>query len=195
MKLILILSYLLVRVLKECNFSDSNLPTTKPNIMRWEQIKANSASEIYNLYKGDKKLLTVSLNPFSNSARVECDDQKRVFLIRKEGFRRNKTVLRSEYGIKIGELGHDNKENFIDVNDERFYYAIQNNPLPELILFKESKENPFVVCGLNNTDDTNALHFSKDKNLQNTSHPGLLMALCWYMFLPVTKKEEVAELA
>ena len=162
--------------------------------MRWEQAKANSASEIYNLYKGDEKLLTVSLNPFSNSARVECADQKRVFLIRKEGFRRNKTVLRSEYGIKIGELGHDNKENFIDVNDERFYYTIQNNPLPELILYKDSKENPFVVCGLNNIDDNTALHFSKDTNLQNTSHPGLLMALCWYMFLPVTQDKQFAEL-
>lgn len=98
--------------------------------MRWESIKSTSNNEIYHLYKGDDKLLTVTLNPFSNSARVECDSQKRIFLIRKEGFRRNKTVLRSEYGIKIGELGQDNKENFIDVNNERFYYAIHNNPLP-----------------------------------------------------------------
>ena len=161
--------------------------------MRWEQIKATSSSEIYNLYKGDKKLLTVSLNPFSNSARVECEKEKRVFLIRKEGFRRNKTVLRSEYGIKIGELGHDNKENFIDVNEERFYYTIQNNPLAELVLYKESKENPFVVCGLNVTEGNAAVHFSKDSdNLKATSHPGLLMALCWYMFLPVTKENVVA---
>lgn len=161
--------------------------------MRWEQIKANSNSEVYNLYKGDKKLLTVSLNPFSNSARVECENEKRVFLIRKEGFRRNKTVLRSEYGIKIGELGHDSKENFIDVNDERFYYTIQNNPLAELVLYKESKENPFVVCGLNTKGGNLAVHFSKDSNLPSNSHPGLLMALCWYMFLPVTK-ENVVEL-
>jgi hypothetical protein len=163
--------------------------------MRWEQTKATSNSEVYNLYKGDKKLLTVSLNPFSNSARVECENEKRVFLIRKEGFLKHKTVLRSEYGIKIGELGHDNKENFIDVNEERFYYTIQNNPLAELVLYKESKENPFVVCGLNVTEGTAAVHFSKDSdNLKATSHPGLLMALCWYMFLPVTK-ENVAEYA
>ena len=161
--------------------------------MRWEQTTSNSATEIYNLYKGDKKLLSVSLNAFSNSARVECEKEKRVFLIRKEGFRRNKTVVRSEYGIKIGELGHDSKENFIDVNEERFYYTIQNNPLAELILYKESKENPFVVCGLNSTDGNAAVHFSKDSdNLKATSHPGLLMALCWYMFLPVTKEKVAA---
>ena len=103
-------------------------------------------------------------------------------------------MLRSEYGIKIGELGHDNKENFIDVNNERFYYIIHNNPLAELVLYKESKENPFVVCGLNTKEGTPTVHFSKNNDLLSTSHPGLLMALCWYMFLPVTK-ENVAEFA
>ena len=92
--------------------------------MRWESVASTSNNEIYHLYKEDKKLLTLILNPFSNTARVECEKQKRVFLIRKEGFRRNKTVLRSEYGIKIGELGQENKANFIDVNEERFFYTI-----------------------------------------------------------------------
>ncbi len=160
--------------------------------MRWESVTASSNNEIYDLYKDDKKILTVILNPFSNSARVECEKEKRVFLIRKEGFRRNKTVLRSEYGIKIGELGQENKENFIDVNNERFFYATQNNPLAELVLYKESIDKPFVTCGLSAKEGTASVHFTKDKQLSDTSHPGLLMALCWYMFLPVTK-ENVAE--
>lgn len=162
--------------------------------MRWETASTDSANEIYHLYKDDKKILTVILNPFSNSARVECDKQKRVFLIRKEGFRRNKTVLRNEYGVKIGELGQENKENFIDVNEERFYYTTHNNPLPELVLYKEAKDKPFVSCGLSVKEGTTAVHFAKDKQLSDTSHPGLLMALCWYMFLPVTK-ENVVEFA
>lgn len=54
--------------------------------MRWESIKSTSNNKIYHLYKGDDKLLTVTLNPFSNSPRLECDSQKRIFLIRKEGF-------------------------------------------------------------------------------------------------------------
>ncbi len=166
----------------------------KLSCMRWESVTANSNNEIYQLYKDDKKILTVILNPFSNSARVECEKEKRVFLIRKEGFRRNKTVLRSEYGIKIGELGQENKENFIDVNNERFFYATQNNPLAELVLYKESKDKPFVTCGLNAKEGTASVHFTKDKQLSGTSHPGLLMALCWYMFLPVTK-ENVVEFA
>lgn len=160
--------------------------------MRWESIASASNNEIYHLYKEDKKLLTLILNPFSNTARVECEKQKRVFLIRKEGFRRNKTVLRNEYGIKIGELGQENKANFIAVNNERFFYTTQNNPLAQLVLYKESKENPFVTCGISVKEGNTAVHFTKDKQLAETSHPGLLMALCWYMFLPVTK-ENVAD--
>src|SRR5688572_33170403 len=102
--------------------------------MRWESAITTSGNETYHLYKDDKKILTLNYNPFSKTARVECDTQKRIFLIRKEGFRRNKTVIRTEYGIKVGELGQENKENFIDVNKERFFYSIKNNPLAELIL-------------------------------------------------------------
>ena len=162
--------------------------------MRWETVSSTSNNEVYHLYRDDKKILTIALNPFSNSARVECEKQKRVFLIRKEGFRRNKIVLRNEYGIKIGELGHENKDNFIDVNDERFYYTIHNNPMAELVLYKESIDHPFVTCGLSTKEGNPSVNFTKDKKLSDATHPGLLMALCWYMFLPVAK-ENVAEFA
>ncbi|MBL7747013.1 MAG: hypothetical protein JNM19_06270 [Chitinophagaceae bacterium] len=162
--------------------------------MRWETSSGTNNNEVYKLYKGEKKLLTLTINPFSNSARVECEGEKRIFLIRKEGFRKNKTVLRTEYGFKIGELGIENKEHFITVNDQRFYYTIQNNPLAELILYKESKETPFVACGLSAEEGDTSVRFSKDSTLNNEPHPGLLMALCWYMFLPVAK-ENVVEFA
>ena len=159
--------------------------------MRWESVKSTSDNEIYHLYKEDKKILTLTLNTFSQTARVECEKQKRVFLIRKEGFLRNKTILCNEYGIKIGELGQENKENYIDLNDERFFYTMHNNPLAELVLYKESKDKPFVSCGLSVKDGNAAVHFTKDTKLSETSHPGLLMALCWFMFLPVTKENVV----
>jgi hypothetical protein len=162
--------------------------------MRWESQTNNNNHEDYHLYKDDKKILSLSINPFSSTARVECNKEKRVFLIRKEGFMKNKTVLRNEYGIKIGELGSENKENYIDVNGERFFYAYHNNPLAELVLYKDTINKPFVVCGLNTDKGETAVHFKKDKDHPEGPHPGLLMALCWYMFLPVTK-ENVAEFA
>ncbi len=162
--------------------------------MRWETADSSSQHEVYHLYKDDKKILSLTVNKFSNSARVECSKEKRVFIIRKEGFLKNKTILRNEYGIKIGELGSENKEDFIDINDERFYYTIHNNPLAELVIYKEAKDKPAVVCGLSTKDGDTAVHFAKDSSIKTAPHPGLLMALCWYMFLPVTK-ENVAEFA
>lgn len=162
--------------------------------MRWESTAAANNNEVYRLFKNDKKLLTLTLNPFSSSARVECESEKRVFLIRKEGFRRNKTVLRTEYGFKIGELGVENKEQFITVNNERIYFTIHNNPLAELVLYKESKNKPLVVCGLSAENGNAGVYFSKDNTTATMPHPGLLMALCWYMFLPVAKENVAAVL-
>ena len=83
--------------------------------MRWELHHSTSEHEIYHLLKDDEKLLTLELNIFSNTARVHNKNDKRVFVIRKEGLRRNKTVIRNEYGIKIGELEQDpgNKDSLL----------------------------------------------------------------------------------
>ncbi len=158
--------------------------------MRWESTNSTSANEVYQLFNDDKKLLTLSINSFSNTARVECNKEKRIFLIRKEGFRRNKTVLRTEYGFKIGELGTENNQTFIIVNDEKFFYNIHNNPTPELILYKDSEAKPFVVCNLNTQSDS-TVNILQHPTLTDAAHPGLLMALCWYMFLPVSKENPV----
>ena len=160
--------------------------------MRWEKSHSTSSNEIYHLWHNDKKLLTLTLHPFSNSARVECAEEKRVFLIRREGFFRNKTVILNEYGVKVGELGFDNENRFIDVNNERFYYRIENKPISQMLLYTESKDNPVVTCGLNVMDGNTSLRFEKDKSL--ISQSSLLMALCWYLFLPLTK-ENMAEFA
>ena len=169
--------------------------------MRWELVSSDARQEVYHLFKNDKKLLTLVIDPFSNTARVECANEKRVFQLRKEGFLRNKTVIRNEYGIKIGELGQENKQNFIDVNNERFNYSIDEGPSAKLVLYKEAKDQPFVTCRINSKearpDDpfgrgNSVINFKKDKSLGSASHPGLLMALCWYMFLPVAKESAAA---
>jgi hypothetical protein len=157
--------------------------------MRWEKSNSASSNEIYHLWHNDKKLLTLTLHPFSNAARVEAPNEQRVFLIRKEGFFRNKTVLRNEYGIKVGELGLENENRFIDVNNERFYYQVEESPIAQMILYREKKEDPVVICGLNVRDGNASVQFEYDKSL--ISQTGLLMALCWYMFMPSAKELNV----
>lgn len=154
--------------------------------MRWETISTNSRNEVYELRLQDQKLLTLTLHPFSHTGRIESENEKRVFLIRKEGFLRNKTVLRNEYGIKIGELGLENKENFIEVFDQRFYYSIDQGPSPHLVLYKKTADHPSLICELNIKGGNASVHLDKAGKLD--SHPELLVAMCWYMFLPVARK-------
>ena len=162
-------------------------------MMRWVSKLASTGHETYHLYKDDEKILVLTLNSFSKAARVECTSPKRIFHIKKEGFLRNKTVLCNEYGVKIGELGHENKQNFITINDQRFFYLLRNNPLAELIVFRESKDKPILSCSLVTENGYAAVRFSQDQFIDESLNPGLLMATCWYLFLPVSK-ENVPEL-
>lgn len=160
--------------------------------MQWEAIPSVSGNEVYHLSENNKKILTLSCHPFAHSARVECEGEKRVFLIRKEGFRRNKTVLRSEYGVKIGELGAEGGRQFIDVHEDRIFYTISVDPNPQIILFKESESKPLLVCGMNKQEGKSSVDLPANRNFLPGTYPGLLMALCWYMLLPVTPKSAVA---
>jgi len=162
--------------------------------MRWETLSTDANHEVYKLKHKDHTLLTLTLHPFSNTARVENEDEKRVFQIRREGFRRHKTVLRNEYGIKIGELGVENKLQFIEINKEKYYYTIRHNPNAELVIYRESINTPILVCGLDVDTGKNSVHLEKDKTPASTP-VSLLMGLCWYMFLPVTREDTVAQFA
>ena len=147
--------------------------------MKWQIAKSTLTQEIYELWSKEKKLLTLEFHSATNSARIEYADEKRVFLIRKEGFLRSKIVLCNEYGIRLGYLVQDNKESYIELNNERFFFDINKTPLPRLIIYKESKDHPFVICELD----------VKDHTLPANLYSSLLLALCWYMFLPVSRKQ------
>jgi len=156
--------------------------------MKWQLVVSSSRQEIYELWNTEKKLLTLEFHPTTNSARIEYADEKRVFLIRKEGFLKNKTVLCNEYGFRLGQLVYENKENFIELNNERFYYEVMEVPEPLVIIYKELKENPEVVCGLNIAKPSLSVQNLKNKILPITALSSLLLALSWYMFLPAAKE-------
>ncbi len=167
------------------------LNLTKINhFMKWVVASSSAKQEIYELWDEDKKLLTLDFHPFTNMARIESADEKRVFLIRKEGFLRNKIVLRNEYGMKMGHLGYEkglSNEGFVDLDNEHFTYRIDNNPIAELKIFRDSKEEPLVVCKLKPKNGNASVHFNKGGELSASEHM-LLMSLCWYMFLPIAKE-------
>ena len=159
--------------------------------MRWTVTSKSAKQEIFELWHEDKKLMTLEYHPFTNSARIESADEKRVFLIRKEGFLRNKTVLRDEYGMRVGELSYEkfhSNEGTIELLDEKFSYRIENNPVTAFRIFRDdNKDTPFVKCGLKADKGNTSLEFEKENELSQSQH-FLLMSLCWYMFLPVAKE-------
>lgn len=156
--------------------------------MKWEIASSTATQEIYELWQDEKKLLTLDFHPTTNSARIKYAGEKRVFLIRKEGFLKNKTVLCNEYGIRMGYLVNDNKETYVELNNEKFFYLIKDNPKPELIIYKESKDQPLITCGLNVNNVNASPRLKNEKNLPVDSHSSLILALCWYMLLPVTEE-------
>ena len=167
----------------------------KTQHMKWEYLPAKGNEETYSLCHNEKELLRLYYHPFTNSARVEYAQEKRVFLIRKEGFLRNKTVLCNEYGIRIGQLGrgHDGG-GVLEINQERFSYNIHNNPLAEIVIAKENDpEEPLFTCGLKTNNGSAQIELTSKPDHILAPH-FLLMALCWYLFLPVAK-ENVLEYA
>lgn len=162
--------------------------------MKWETVTSSIGQTVYTLWNNGRKLSTLVFHSSSNAARIEYADEKRVFLIRDEGFRKNKTVLRTEYGIRIGHTGSENNENFIVLNDERYFYSVDDKNEPAVTIYKESIDKPLAVCGLSLQEDLLSKSGVK-RPLPQKALFSLLVGLCWCLFPPVTEKQKSLEFA
>ena len=159
--------------------------------MNWETVTSGIGYKAYALWNNGRKLLTLGFQSSSNFVRIEAEGEKRAFTIRYEGFLKNKMVMRNEYGVRIGQVSAENKENLIAFNDERLYYTITNDKGPQVIIYKESPDKPLAVCALTLDNDKSILPSVKP----SATHQSLLLALCWYLFSPVARQEKVPEFA
>ncbi|MBS1919081.1 MAG: hypothetical protein JST17_02400 [Bacteroidetes bacterium] len=153
--------------------------------MQWELLSSITEPFEFILWHHKKILLTLTFHPGTNSVRVESEKERRVFLIRNEGFLKSKTVLRNEYGVQIGQIRHENKEHYIEMGNQKYLYLIRNNSIPEVLIYKDSKENPVIVCELNFTNN----YFSNNKNLPAKVEPSLLLSLCWHLLGPKSREK------
>ena len=147
--------------------------------MKWETVTSTIGHSAFALWNNGRKLATLVFNPASNAARIEYDDEKRVFLLRNEGFLRNKTVLCNEYGVRIAHSGSENNERFIMLNDQRYFYDLTNEQESSLTIYKESRDQPLAVCTL---DMSTGGGWGKTSLFADNTHYSLLMALCLYLF-------------
>lgn len=155
--------------------------------MKWETVSSTIGHSVYALWNNGKKLITLVFHSSSNAARIDYEDEKRVYLIRDEGFRKSKTVLRTEYGIRIGYAGVENNERFIEVNDERYFYSLNNSREPAVTIYKESKDQPLAICGLDVRSSDLLARVGAKRFLPEKALYSLLLGLCLCLFKKLEK--------
>ena len=149
--------------------------------MKWLSITTRVQEKIYELWNSEEKLLALAYHPASGTLRISADDEKRVFLIGREGFLRRRTVLRNEYGIRIGQLTYDNNQDnqgMIDVHEGDFTYLLQRDPRPRASIYRNGE---MLVA-------TELPAISEDINSDN--YDLLMLMLCWYISTTVKKQME-----
>lgn len=149
--------------------------------MKWTYVGANGNSEVYELWQKEKKLLAFYFNPSIGSARISYDNEKRAFQVRTEGFMKNKTVIRNEYGYRIGKLYYENdhvNQGYVETDSERlrFIYSVTSR---EFLIYKPDDAKPFITCGLNL--DKRVAGLAVGSQIPQSHINCLLLFLCWYV--------------
>ena len=160
--------------------------------MKWESVTSTLGYSVYALWNNGRKLATLVFNFSSNAARIEYADEKRVFLVRKEGFMKNKTVLRNEYGIRVGYAGIENNESFIELDNQRFFYSIDDHEGPAVTIYKESKDQPLAICGLDVRSSDLLARVGAKRFLPEKALYSLLLGLCLCLFKKLEKEPSLS---
>ena len=164
--------------------------------MKWVLISNQKALvQEYHLIENDTSKVIVKYSPLHRSARISCGSKHRLFFIESTGVLTGKYVFKNEYGMEIGNMSYGkslNRDGIVIIESKKYSYKIQNNPLAEITVFENESQQPVVSCGL--TDDSNGTGISFSQHDNNINNSCLLLSLCWYLFLPVSK-ENVVEYA
>lgn len=158
--------------------------------MQWKKITTGIA-QTYQLIEGNSTLATISINHGSSILRTMCQSIQRVFFIHKEGFWKNRTVLKNEYGQKIGKLYYEKAHadmGIVEIEDKKFQYTFRNNPLAEISVYKEGGSQPVVACGLTTKEGQTTVKLTRYGNFADADMQYILFALSWYLFLPIAKE-------
>lgn len=149
--------------------------------MKWETVTSTIGHSAYALWNNGRKLVTLAFNPLSNAARIEYENEKRVYLIRREGFLKNKLVLCNEYGVRLAHTASENKASFIVLNNQRYFYDFDNEREPALTFYKGSRDQPLAVCTMS-IDDIDRSLWAKKFPLKDTAAYTLILLMCFYLF-------------
>jgi len=145
-------------------------------------VKQLPGQQDYLLKEDDKTVLKLQYKKDLHTARVETEKERRVLIIDDEGLLKTKSVLKNEYGIRIGSLNYDNfsdTHGSVDIENIKYRFIVKNSETPELNIYKGSRRNLIYNCQLVFDDISSTI-----KGSQTAS---LIIAVSWYLFL----KEEI----
>ena len=152
--------------------------------MKWISVNNSTSNQHYELWDAEIKLVSLSISNHTKISRIEYATDKRLFFIEKTGFLNSKTIIKNEYGIRLGELtGEDREANegMIELEGKKYAYTFNKNSEIGLILYNEEKNYPLISCSLSTIYDEVPAILKKARTLHDTKYPSLLMALCWYL--------------
>jgi membrane-associated HD superfamily phosphohydrolase len=162
--------------------------------MKWVMVnnKQNILQE-YRLVTDSNTKVIVKYNPIQRSARITAGNKHRLFFIESAGSLSGKYIFKNEYGIEVGALSNNkwDKEGTVIIETKKFIYKTDNDPLAALTIY-DSSNKPLVSCGLAAGIYGTPLSLSSQHN--NACCNYLLLGLCWFLFLAVTK-ENIEEYA
>jgi hypothetical protein len=149
--------------------------------MKWELINNHKEPvQEYHLMENDFCKVILKYNLQQKSARISCANQHRLFFIQNAGVLTGRYTFTNEYGLEIGNITHDKRYNnggTVCIESKKYHYEISNSPSAELTIYDSNSQRPLVTSGLDVSDNIS-----------------IILAHCWYLFLPVIK-EHVLEYA
>ena len=143
--------------------------------MKWVLVNNHKEPvQEYHLMENNQCKVFLKYNPQQKSARICCANQQRLFFIQSAGVLTGKYIFTNEYGMEIGNITHDKRQNNggnVSIESKKYHYEISNNPSAELTIYDSNTQRHLVTCGLGVFDNIS-----------------LILANCWYLFLPVVNE-------
>lgn len=151
--------------------------------MKWFSISSEARQKTYELRAENEKILTLVYHSDPGTIRISANDEKRVFFVGREGFLRSRTVLRNEYGIRMGQVAQENTQDdnhgTIELSGEEFVYRIQGDGPFDVIITKNGEM--IAECELPETS----------KSISgNGNYDILILTLGWWLSANIKKPVE-----
>jgi len=156
--------------------------------MKWVLISSQQATiREYQLMDENTSKVVAKINPLHKSVRISCDNQHRLFFVEQVSSFTGKYIYHNEYGMEVGSMTTDKQvktNGIIFLDETKYFYRQQNNPLPGLLIYERGKFQPLFDCSIQpNSTDANIA--GKVNEIDNKC---LLLGLCWFANLKATKE-------